>query len=332
MTDITEGSVGYQTTHPLVARLTRLRGRVRMILGLYGMGVLITTAVGALFLLVLADYLIHIPLAGRLVLLILALVGIGVLAWRTLIAPLSTRLTDTFLASRVENQNPHLSDELLSAVAFIHSRAAATNAFAAKHIDLAARRTESIKFEDAVDFRRAGKAMGIAGLTVVIVAILALTNPALAKIGLSRWLLASNVRWPHTTHVTLIWTDAEGNTTTTPPKVRPLGEKLTVRAKVDQGGKPRVWLTSWTEKPGSKDTQLMTFQKEQSTGSEFIFETSLEPDGQRLSLRVIAGDDSEEPIVEIKLAPRPVITDMQATIHAPEYARDLKDPTKPAAA
>src|SRR5262249_4718375 len=147
---------------------------------------------------------------------------------------------------------------------------------------------------------------------------------------LSRWLMASAVAWPHSTHVTFIWTDADGNMTTVAPKVRPLGEKLTIRAKVDQGAKPRVWLTSGTDK-GGKDTQLMTFQKDQSTDKEFIYESSLEPDGNQLYLPVVAGDDTEKEPVYINLRPRPVITDMQATIHAPEYAHDLKDLTKPAA-
>ncbi len=329
MTDITEGSAGYQAAHPLVARLTRLRSRVRAIVGIYGVGVLLLTTVSTFFVLALADYFFHIPLAARLTLLILTIIGIAVLAWRILILPLSTRLTDTFLASRVENQNPQLSDELMSAVAFIHSRAATTNAFAARHIDLAAQRTDSIRFEDAVNFRRAGKSVGIAGLAVVIVAILGLANPAMARIAFARWFMASTVAWPHTAHVTFVWTDSQGTTTTIPPKVRPLGEKLTIRAKVDQGSVPRVWLTSWTDKTGS-DRQLMYFQKDQSTGSHFIFVSSLEPDGHQLSLRVVAGDDTEEPIVEIKLAPRPVITELQAMILAPAYAKDVKDPTKPA--
>jgi len=73
----------------------------------------------------------------------------------------------------------------------------------------------------------------------------------------------------------------------------------------------------------------MTFQKEQSTNHEFIFETALEPEGRQLSLRVVAGDDTEEDTVTINLAARPVITGLQALIHAPAYVKNLNDSTKP---
>ena len=89
-------------SHPLVERLTRLRSRVRAVLALFGMGVLVAVAVGTLFLLIVGDYLFHIPSALRVVLLLAWIAGLAVLAWRFLVTPLMTRLTDQFLASRVE--------------------------------------------------------------------------------------------------------------------------------------------------------------------------------------------------------------------------------------
>jgi len=75
------------------------------------------------------------------------------------------------------------------------------------------------------------------------------------------------------------------------PRVIPLGDTFTVRAKVDKGGRPRVRLTSWTDTTGSQ-TQLMPFQKEQSTSNLFVFETKLDPEGRSFPLRVVAGDDT----------------------------------------
>src|SRR5437763_13429800 len=106
-------------THPLVARISRLRGRVRMIVGLFGVGVLLTALVCGVFALATADYLLHIPAGLRITLLVLFVIGLAVAAWRVVVLPLTTRLTDQFLASRVEEMNRDLADELMSAVHFI---------------------------------------------------------------------------------------------------------------------------------------------------------------------------------------------------------------------
>src|SRR5262249_13871536 len=151
----------YAGTHPLVARITRLRARVRFVVALFGTGLLITAGIGGLFLLMLADYLIHMPPSVRLLLLIATVIVLSILAWRILISPMPTRLTDQFLASRVENFTKNLADELMSALFFIHSRAGASNALAARPIDQAAQNAAGIRFEDAVDFRPAAKSLGI---------------------------------------------------------------------------------------------------------------------------------------------------------------------------
>jgi hypothetical protein len=311
--------------HPLVARLTRLRGRVRTVVALHGLGIIVAAGVAGLFGFMLLDYLMHVPAGMRLAMLAAGLVGLGLLVWRVLILPLTTRLTDQFLASRVENQNRHLADELMSAVNFIHNRAALTNALAARHIDMAAQKTAGIRFEDALNFRETARSLGLAALVLVLVAVVGLTNPTLAGIALQRWLTSADPAWPRVTNVALIWSTADGKA----PRVIPMGEKITVRAMVDKGGRPRVWLTSRTDKTPS-DTQLMTFQKEQSTDRVFYYESALEPDGRELFLRVEAGDDRDVPPVTIQMAPRPVITQMQAMIHAPAYARDVIDPSQPA--
>src|ERR1044072_5459797 len=100
MTQVTIGSGSGSSSHPLVERVTRMRGRVRAVIGLFGIGVIVAAAVGGIVLLMLADYFLHFGQGLRMVLLLTWLVALGVVAWRVLISPLSTRLTDQFLASR----------------------------------------------------------------------------------------------------------------------------------------------------------------------------------------------------------------------------------------
>src|SRR5205085_2664688 len=142
----------------------------------------------------------------------------------------------------------------------------------------------------------------------------------------SRWFTASPMDWPRSTHVAFDWSAHGGQA----PKVIPLGEKFTVRAKVDKGGQPRVTLIV-TDKSGTH-TQIMTPQREQNTTSEKFYEATLEPEGTNVSIRVKAGDDTDEPAVSIGIALRPRITDLQAQIHAPAYVKSTDNTPVPAIA
>ncbi|MCL2645509.1 MAG: hypothetical protein FWD61_00720 [Phycisphaerales bacterium] len=317
-------------THPLVERITRMRSRVRTVVGLFGGGVLVSAGVGGMAGLMMGDYLIHLSAMQRLVLMIMWVMALGAIAWRVLIHPLSTRLTDQFLASRVENVHKDLEDELMSAVHFIHAGTTKTNALAARHVDAAAAKTASIRFEEAIDFRRSGKALGIAALVVVVTTMIVALNPNLGRIALSRWFSASPLDWPRFTTVMFAW-GTEGNK---PPTVLPIGEQLLVQAKVVQGGSPsqRVYLRAWGDHESAR-SELMTYQPAMSGDNEFVYERTLEPRGERtLSLKIEAGDDTEQPPVNIRLAPRPIINELTASITPPDYVRDLKDASKPAPA
>ena len=272
----------------------------------------------------LLDYLLHIPGPLRLALFIGWIIAIGMLIWRMLLAPMSTRLTDQFLAGRVELKNPSLADELISAVHFIHAKAAVSNALAARQIDLAATRTASLRFADALDFRPAAKALGGAVLCILIVLICGLANPALARVALSRWFSSAPLAWPMTTHVAFDWSSYGGQ----PPRVVPLGEQFTVRAKVDKGSPRQVLLHYWTD-DGRTQSEPMSHQKEQDGGGMMFYEAKLSTEGTQLSLRVEAGDDGDESPVSIRLAPKPAITDLRASITPPPYVKNVQDPSKP---
>jgi len=318
-------------THPLVERFARLRGRVRMVVGLFGIGVVIAAAVGAMLLLMFGDYLIHFSAAMRVVLLLGWLVGLGILTWRVLLAPLSTRLTDQFLARQVETLHKDLADELISAMHFIDRGTIQTNALAARHVESAVRKTEGMRFDEAIDFRRSAKAAGIAALLVTASVLIGIVNPSMTKIALSRWFSGSPLDWPRVTRVRFVWVDSNGKA----PSVVPIGEQLRVRAEVVQGGYPdqHVWLTTWTDKHRAVD-ELMTYQPTMSHNGVFVYERVLEPgsgDGEtKFSLRLQAGDDTEQDPVELRLAPRPVIGELSAMIVPPPYVKNANDPTKPA--
>ncbi len=245
---------------------------MRLVLGLFGIGVLVAAAIGTIFILIYGDYLFHFPSGLRIVLLLAWLGTLAAIAWRLLMTPLMTRLTDQFLASRVENVHQGLGDELISAVNFIHNGTSRSNALAARHVEAATRKTATIPFEEAIDFRRSAKALAIAALVAIAVSIIAGVNPQLARIGVSRWFSAAPLDWPRVTRVAFAWDTPDGQA----PRVLPIGEQFLVRAKVKQGGYAgqRVWLTTWSDNHRSTD-DLMTFQPGMSSANDFVYERAL---------------------------------------------------------
>ncbi len=58
-----------------------------------------------------------------------------------------------------------------------------------------------------------------------------------------------------------------------------------------------------------------------------------DPQGDKsFSLKLAAGDDTEQEPVTIRLAPRPIVSELFASISPPAYVKNAADPAKPAAA
>ncbi len=66
---------------PLLANLQAVRRRVKTLSAIFGLGLLLTSAVGALLVISLVDYMLSLPVAARAILLVVALVGWFYLLW-----------------------------------------------------------------------------------------------------------------------------------------------------------------------------------------------------------------------------------------------------------
>ncbi len=322
--------------HPLVARISAMRSRVRLLLALYGLGVTVVALLATALVLVFADYLIHLPAIVRVVLLLGAASGLGVWAYRKLVAPLTTRLTDQFLASRVENVEKSLADELISAVHFIRSGLREKNILAAKAIEAVESRAAGVRFEESLDFAGAVRALIGAGLLVAVIGGLAAFQPGLAMVGLTRWFNpfghGAYSYWPRNTDVELVWPDGKA------PAVHALGDRLTVRAKVTRGGYEDMRVFLYTSSDTQRETrELMNYQVSQSNNSAGIYgyQKDVEPVGDHeYHLQVVAGDNTDaspETAVTIRLAPRPLVVGLTAMVMPPAYVKNLADPRQPVA-
>ncbi len=316
-------------SHPLVERLSRLRGRVRLVVSLHGIGLVVAGAVAAILVLAVGDWLVHFSVATR-ALLLMAFVGtLAVVVYKKLVAPLSTKLTDQFLASRVENNNKQLADELISAVHFVQSGTINSNAIAARHVETTAAKTAGVRFEDSLDFRRANRTLAVAAILLLVALLIGFAKPEISKLLFGRWVAFSpTAEWPRLTNVEFAWETADGKQ----PEVLPIGEQFLVRAKVTRGGYAgmRTWLYSKNDSQ-KMISELMTYQQAASSKETLVYERSIEPVGNSaITLRPEAGDHNEAAEVRIRLAPRPVISELSAAITPPAYVKNV-DPTKPVA-
>ena len=106
----------------LFERLSQLRGRVRYVVGVYGLCCLIVVFFLTGLIAGSLDWLWHIDDSGIRFLLLLSVIGSsGYVGWRFLYRPLAARLTDVELAARIEQQNPGLEDSLTSTVQFLQA-------------------------------------------------------------------------------------------------------------------------------------------------------------------------------------------------------------------
>jgi len=311
-------------SHPLVSRIAGLRQRARLLLGLYGLGfTLLTLTVGIMVLVTIDCLIVHIdkPVA-RLGLMAGLLVVVAIVAWRKLIAPLSTRLTDQFLASRVELVNKSLADELMSALQFISQDTGRENIMAAKVVEGAQQRAEGVKFESALEFRAAGRSILVAVVMLAVMGILGAANFASGNTGIafSRWANPfGGAMWPHMQDVAFDWSAFPGGKK---PEVWPQGEPITIAAKVTKGFDARRIASLYFSSDTVRESRdLMTLQEAKSKDGVGIYQKDVTATGEaNMSLRVVYGDFYDEQ--DIRLAPRPAVSGLKATVEPPAYVTE----------
>ena len=91
----------------LLESLEMVRRRVRWLAVLFGVGLVLTAAVGLLLATVSLDYLLNLQALPRLVLVVAAVGGIGYALWRWVIKSILARLTLNDVAGHVEQTFPN---------------------------------------------------------------------------------------------------------------------------------------------------------------------------------------------------------------------------------
>ncbi|MBY0397537.1 MAG: DUF4175 domain-containing protein, partial [Thermoleophilia bacterium] len=216
-------------TQQLTSRIARLRGQVRRLLAVHGLGRTVAVVVPLILLACLADWLFHLDSVARSAI----LAGLaGAAAWllyRHVLVPLFVRFGDLDIALKIEERWPGLYDRLSSTIEFLkvppgddrHGSPALREAT----VKQALAETEAIDFREVVESRPAWRAMALATTALAIATGVGSIEPQLSKIALRRLFLPfGRDAWPQLTHLAVV--DAE-----TPRKVA-RGEPFTLAVAV----------------------------------------------------------------------------------------------------
>src|SRR4051794_27113240 len=102
----------------LIDALQGVRRRVKMLGIVYGIGVALACAIGLLLLTIFTDYLLNLPAGPRVVLSIVAVVGVAYAIGRWIFRPAASKLSLSDVAGRLERAFPQFDDRLRSTVDF----------------------------------------------------------------------------------------------------------------------------------------------------------------------------------------------------------------------
>ena len=165
----------------LIETLTALRGRVRRLTALYGVGVLLACVGGALLAMGLLDWTFHLSGMWRLLLLLGSAALIVAAIVRHVAAPLRSTLPLTDVAGRIERVFPQFEDRLRSAVGFIHAPTPDSPDMQRTTIEQAVNLASTLPLKNVVDPRPALRVLAIGfglvlALTVTFAALSAATR------------------------------------------------------------------------------------------------------------------------------------------------------------
>ncbi|HKD36327.1 MAG TPA: hypothetical protein VKB78_05985, partial [Pirellulales bacterium] len=194
--------------HGLVARLARVRRRVRLRLLVEGTAIVLAEAAGMALFGFWADHTFRLGVPARISLLIVAAVVLVVEVARRIVLPLVIRLDLVALAGAIGRTASGGGDDLAARVASVLELPGLLERHggpSAAMIERAVRRRYEtlggIDFGAALNQSRLGKMLAMAAAAIAIPTLLALIFPDQASLWARRMFLASHEPWPQSTYL-----------------------------------------------------------------------------------------------------------------------------------
>lgn len=182
----------------------KLRSSIRGYAAVYGAAAFVAVSGAIFWVSLLGDWLFEPSVQSRVFLAGVVLIGLGLFAWRFLVAPLSRPLRDVSLALLLERHVPELNESLLTTVELV-GRDPAEGGFDPRLLELTEDRARRMVGESTLDglFTFAPLVKMLLATAVLVVSVIAFA--CLAPEGFGIWarrtLALSNELWPRKTRL-----------------------------------------------------------------------------------------------------------------------------------
>ncbi|HEV8608143.1 MAG TPA: hypothetical protein VGQ99_22600, partial [Tepidisphaeraceae bacterium] len=289
----------------LLDSLSSIRRKVRVLSVMYGVGIVLASAVGLILAAVLLDYLLNLPVVPRLMFLLAAFAGIVYTLWNYVFRPMAARLSLGDVAGRLENAFPQFDDRLRSTIDFVKADLPGSAALKDRVVGEADRMASSVNLSSALSPRPVVFSMGAGIVAVGLAVLLTVSYFGLAKIALSRMMLGAD-RWPRRTQIDVI----KG----LPAKVA-AGQRIELRMRLSKGDKtglkPKVY---YQYDNGAVQQQFMTRNEDGS------YTAPIDARGEAMKVWMKADDDQTDP-ASVAVVQRLAINRVEGIITPPPYAK-----------
>lgn len=311
MSDVALSPLSEQTTG-VVSRLAALRRRVAAWFWVDGLGRVLWLLLALCAADLVLDWLFRMDKPQRLVMLALMIGGVGWLAYRRLVRPLSASMSDDALALQVEAGNKQLGQAMISALQFsrmedVESRGMSP-VLVRQTVAAGAQAAERVNFAgilDGKEFRINTVLLGAAVLTLAALGAGVAANDSL-NIWFNRNILLGERTWPQDTYL-VIERVKDGKV------VFPRGEDWTQVVTVREDSKtiPEAVYIDFRRARG-RPAQAM--KKTSERAHEAVFNNVIEPFEFRAR-----GGDAVTDWVRVELVEQPAVATLKLVVAPPKY-------------
>ncbi|HEY1684160.1 MAG TPA: DUF4175 family protein [Tepidisphaeraceae bacterium] len=298
---------------PVISQLRGLGRRIRAISLFDGVAVVVAAGAAAMLLILLADYVLNLPPAGRVAILIIAAVMIIAIAIWRLARPLAQKIPLSFLATRVEQAFPQFRDRLRSTVDFTNESVPGSEAMKNRVVAETSELFQQIDVRRAVSLRPFYQSLGVALVAVLAILILIVcSSSAYRQIAWERLIHPfASPAWPKTVQIDLL---------DNLPRRVPVGQNVSIHMKLTRGDRlSRRALLYYQLDGGAVQQELMTRQADGSYIASLDTRLDASNTGN-LKAWITAGDDTVH-LSPVAIVPRLAIQSLIAEITPPAYTQ-----------
>lgn len=295
----------------LIQALEGIRRRVRTFALTYGAGLVVTVAAGLLLLAVLLDWTLNLPTPARLVMLLAAIAAFGYVAAKWIIRPLTTKLSISDVAGRLENAFPQFDDRLRSTVNFLGSPIPGSEPMQQRVVAQAHEMVQTVKLQEVVLTRPVWYSVASAVGAVAVLGLLAALLGADFLRTASNRLFLGDAQWPKSVNIALVGQ--------VPTRV-PVGKPVEVKIRDTKGKARKAVILYRHDETSPWQKELMTLGPDGTYTATLDTKLAADQSRGQLFIKMQAGDD-EKILAPVTVVPRLDIARIEARVTPPPYAQ-----------